>query len=86
MSDPGYLSGMSPTEVAHTGDLWAQRKYPDEVKRLAYLEGLETHLRRAGQLLIGYQRQCADQRIVLAVKKSRAAATAVIAAAGAVTQ
>jgi hypothetical protein len=41
------------------------------------------HLDRGGQLLVSYQRKCADQTIVAAAKASSEAAQKAIAAAGA---
>jgi hypothetical protein len=70
---PGYLSGLTPLEIEAARMGWATKKFPDELKRLQYLESIGDHLQRAGSLLLGYQLKCADQNIVAAARKNQAA-------------
>jgi hypothetical protein len=47
---PGYLSGLSPLEIEVARLGWLTKKFPDELKRLQYLESIGDHLQRAGSL------------------------------------
>lgn len=62
---------------------WATKRYPDELRRLQYLESIGDHLQRAGQLLLGYQMKVADQSLVAAARaRSKVASDAIAAATG----
>jgi hypothetical protein len=79
------LTGLSEIEREHVRQQWRRKRLPDECHRVDQLEKDKVHLDRGGTLLMSYQRKCADPVIVEAAKKSQQAATAAIAAAGAVT-
>jgi hypothetical protein len=61
LSGPGFLSGLSSLEIEAVRMSWATKRYPNELKRLQYLESIGDHLQRAGSLLLGYQMKVADQ-------------------------
>jgi hypothetical protein len=77
-----FLTGLSEIEQQHVRMQWAEKRRPAELKRIKQLESDLVHLERAGKLLIAFQQKCADQNIVLAAQKSRAAADAAVKAAG----
>jgi hypothetical protein len=79
--ESGFLSGLSALELEHVGTVWRSTRHPKEVKRIADLEKVETHLRRAGSLLQQFAIAVADQEIVKATKASTERAAAAIAAA-----
>jgi hypothetical protein len=83
LSGPGYLSGLTPLEIEAARMGWATKRYPDELRRLQYLESIGDHLQRAGQLLLGYQMKVADQSLVAAARaRSKVANDAIAAATG----
>jgi hypothetical protein len=79
---PGFLTGLSPGELEHVRDRWAHARHPEHMACIKRLQTAQEHLRRAGNLLSGYQRQCSDAGIVTVAKKLQKQAQAAIAAAG----
>jgi hypothetical protein len=73
---PGYLSGLTPLEIEAARMGWATKKFPNELKRLQYLESIGDQLQRAGSLLLGYGVK------VAARARAKAATDAITAAAG----
>jgi hypothetical protein len=82
LSGPGFLSGLSPLEIEAARLGWCTKRYPDELKRLQYLESIGDHLQRASQLLLGYQTKLSDQSLVRAAQARAKVAADAIAAAG----
>jgi hypothetical protein len=81
LSGPGFLSGLSPLEIEAARLAWSSKRYPDESRRLKYLESIGDHLARASQLLLGYQTKVSDQSLVRAAQaRSKVAADAIAAA------
>jgi hypothetical protein len=79
---PGYLSGLSPLEIEAARLGWVTKKFPDELRRLQYLESIGDHLQRARSLLLGFQVKVADQSLVRAPQaRSEVASDAIAAAA-----
>jgi hypothetical protein len=76
LSGPGYLSGLSPLEIEAARLGWATKKFPEELKRLQYLETIGVHLQRASQLLLECQMKVADQGLVQAARKHQHGANA----------
>jgi hypothetical protein len=62
------LSRPAATWRARRCGLWPA-KFPDELKRVAYLEKLVEHLNRGGGLLISYQRKMSDENIVMPARR-----------------
>jgi hypothetical protein len=78
---PGYLSGLTPLEIEAARLAWATKKFPDELKRLQYLETIGDHLARAGSLLLGYQTKLSDRSLIAAAQaRAKVAADAIAAA------
>jgi hypothetical protein len=77
----GIFEGLSPLEIEAARLGWVTKKFPDELRRLQYLESLSDRLARAGQLLLGYQTKLADQSLVRAARAwSKVASDAILAA------
>jgi hypothetical protein len=81
LSGLGFLSGLTPLEIEAARMGWATKWYPDELRRLQYLESIGDHLHRAGSLLLGYQMKVADQSLVAAARACAKVASDAIAAA-----
>jgi hypothetical protein len=81
LSGPGYLSGLTPLEIEAARMGWATKKFPDELKRLQYLESIGDHLQRAGSLLLGYETKLFDRSLVQAARARAKVASDAIAAA-----
>jgi hypothetical protein len=80
LSGPGFLSGLSPLEIEAARLGWSTKKFPDETRRLKYLEGVADHLQRASQLLLGYQVKLSDQSLFRAAQARAKVADDAIAA------
>ena len=62
---------------------WATKKFPDELRRLQYLESIGDHLQRAGSLLLGYETKLFDRSLVRAARaRAKVASHAIAAATG----
>jgi hypothetical protein len=79
LSAPRFLANLKPAEVENLRNQWAEKRFPDELKRIKTLEADADHLQRAGNLLIGFQRLCADQNVVTAAQRSHDAANKAVA-------
>jgi hypothetical protein len=64
-NSPKRAHGLSPLEIEAARLAWSSKRYPDESRRLKYLESIGDHLARASQLLLGYQTKVSDQSLVL---------------------
>jgi hypothetical protein len=81
LSAPAMLSGLSPIEVDGVRLLWQQKRWPNELARLAQLEKVGGHLNTGGQLLISHQRKMSLPAITAEAKKFQQASAAAIAQA-----
>jgi hypothetical protein len=81
LSAPPMLSGLSPQEIEAFALTWRTRKFPAELKRKSYLEGVSKALRLGGQLLVGYGQKMSAAAIVAEARKFREASVAAIAQA-----
>jgi hypothetical protein len=81
LSGPGFLSGLSPLEIEAARLAWSSKRYPDESRRLKYLESIGDHLARGSQLLLAYQMKLSDQSLVRAAQARAKVASDAIAAA-----
>jgi hypothetical protein len=81
LTGPGFLSGLTPLEIDAVRASWSAKKFPDELKRLQYLETIGDHLQRAGSLLLGYETKLSDRGLVeAAMRRSKIASDAIAAA------
>jgi hypothetical protein len=81
LSGPGFLSGLTPLEIEVARTNWSSKKFPDELRRLKYLETIGGHLARASSLLLGYQTKLSDRGLVEASQRRAKVAADAIAAA-----
>jgi len=81
LSGPAFLSGLTPLEIEAARMGWATKRYPDELRRLQYLESIGDHLQRASSLVLGYGVKLADQSLVRAARARAKVASDAIAAA-----
>jgi hypothetical protein len=81
LSAPPMLSGLSPNEVETFRRQWQQKRWPNEMKRIAQLEKAGGAVNLGGQLLLSHQQKMAAPAIVAEAKKFREASAAAIAQA-----
>jgi hypothetical protein len=83
LSAPPCLSGLSDTEVAGFALIWRQRKFPDELKRIAALEKAAKALYLGGTHLASYATKMANPGVVAEARRlQKTTADAVRAATG----
>jgi hypothetical protein len=74
---------LSEPEVSGFRLMWQQKRWPDEMKRIAQLEKAAGAVNLVGQLLIRHQRKMSNHGIVAEAKKfQKASADSVRAATG----
>lgn len=69
LSAPAMLSGLSSQEIEAFALMWRTRKFPAELKRVAYLEKVSKALYLGGQLLVGYGQKMANPGIVAEARR-----------------
>jgi hypothetical protein len=65
-------------EVSGFALMWRQRKYPDELKRIAQLEKGLAAIQLGGTLLVSHQQKMAAPAIVAEARKFKEASAAAI--------
>jgi hypothetical protein len=85
LSAPPMLSGLSQPEVESFRLMWQQKRWPDELKRIAQLEKAAGAVNLGGILLISHQRKMSNPGIVReAAAFQKASADAIRAATGSI--
>ncbi len=78
MSAPPCLSGLTDTEVSSFAVAWRQKRFPNELARIAVLEKAANALYLGGTLLTSYGQKMASPGIVSEARKFREAPAAAI--------